>query len=752
MENGKNLASGIAAALVLAAVSVHASAGVSPAVPPGNPDDQIRFFWGVRWGLMYDSLVAAGFNMATEPSCGSFYYDMKTGKGKKGPMPGYEELAAKMKRDDFVWMIQLRPFNKYIREKYPRINRDGSKHIKSADSTAPGCMDELRGYVEYHAEVMSKFDCTVGVMTESEERIWSKPSFARHCIDAYKAATGRDMPPEAEKRAAPHWSKLKDIPPDRVVDKDYRLLSFYRWFWADGEGSPRYYRMALDVFREKLGYVPFSMYDPAIRVPPLWGGAGGVTHNDQWKMCYPYPYEHAYIVSEQNAMAEGTPGQRVVTLIQGIAASTALAPTNDLPAEVPEWRRRNPTTKFITPPPDMMLEQLWAVVSRKLDGFGFHGWDALWVESDRTYYHYTNPETRRTVERFIRDVAKPLGPLLKAIPERPPQVAVLDTFASAILSGWRGYDWDRDSRHCGYLAEAANLAPSTLYEEGIEKFGIPESVKVILACGQGVLTREMAAALKAFQKRGGKIVADASLAPAIKADAALPAVAYDAGKDDKDEAEDFGPDGELPKEMRLIRDCKRRDAGWRRRAAELAKICRVWAPVHAEVDSRYVFLRTRTYRSADYVFAVNDKRDFGDYVGQWRRIMEKGVPNRATVTVHRRAGAVYDLVRHKAVPFSVKDGKTLIPVEYETSDGRLLMVVDRPLSRLAVSAETVDGGARVTVKTADADAMIPIKVVSASGKPFYGVVQGGKWTRTVKGASADSVSVVNLADGSSARP
>ncbi|MBR2837382.1 MAG: hypothetical protein IKE55_01220, partial [Kiritimatiellae bacterium] len=128
-------------------------------------------------------------------------------------------------------------------------------------------------------------------------------------------------------------------------------------------------------------------------------------------------------------------------------------------------------------------------------------------------------------------------------------------------------------------------------------------------------------------------------------------------------------------------------------------------------------------------------------------VMEKGVPNEAVVTVRRKAGAVYDLVRHKAVPFTVKDGKTLIPVKYETSDGRLLMVVDRPLGALKFKTKHVEGGACVGVVSRDKDAMIPIMVTSATGKPFYGVVSGGRWMRTIKGLSADSAKVTNLADG-----
>lgn len=720
----------------------------SHAVPVGNPDDQIRFFWGLDW-RMYDSLPGVGFNIATEHPQGNFYYDFKKGKGKEGPRPDYDALTAKMKRDDFVWMIQLRPFSKYMKEKYPCINRDGTKFNRSVDITAPGCMEELRRYVEYHAEVGAQAPCVVALMPETEERIWTKPTFASHALAAYKAATGLEVPKEAEGRAAPHWSKLKDIPANRIVSKDHPLLKFYRWYWRDGQGYNQYCQMVLDIFKEKLGYTPFSMYDPSTRMPPLWGMVGNVTHNDQWMMCYPHPYAHAYVIAEQNAVAKGVPGQRVVTLVQGIAASSVIAPTNDLPRNIPEWRRKYPAAVFITPPPDMILEQLWVVSSRKIDGFGFHGWDALWVNGDdfgrgRMYYRYTNPQTRKTIERFMRDVAVPLGPLLKAIPERPSEIAVLDTYASALLSGEGYWDWYRASRGCGYLAEGANLAPSTLYEEDIAKNGIAPSIKVILAANQGVVTEETAAALKEFQQRGGKIVADNNFVPAIKPDAILP--------DEKSTAKivataesEIRADDVIPEEMKKIKDCKMRDIKWKARAAELSRICRQWSKAYVESDNNYIYLHARSYRTSDYIFAVNDKRDFGDYVGPWRRLMEKGMPNEATVTVKRTAGAVYDLEKHTAVPFTVKNGETHIPVKYETSDGRLLMVVDKPLAPLKVRAKEVDGGIKVTVTTPDKNVMIPIMVESSSGKPFYGVVSDGAWARVVKGMNLKTLKVRNLA-------
>jgi hypothetical protein len=159
----------------------------------------------------------------------------------------------------------------------------------------------------------------------------------------------------------------------------------------------------------------------------------------------------------------------------------------------------------------------------------------------------------------------------------------------------------------------------------------------------------------------------------------------------------------------------------------------------ADTDTPSIFTWTRSCGSADYVFAINDKRTFGPYMGAWKRICDKGEPNAGTVTVNRTAGAVYDLVRHVPVPFSVKDGKTRIKVEYTTNDGRVLMIAAAPLKPLAVRR---DAG-RLIVTSPDRDVMIPVKV--EAGEVFYGVVANGRYETSVD-ASKD-IRVVNLATG-----
>ncbi len=48
-----------------------------------------------------------------------------------------------------------------------------------------------------------------------------------------------------------------------------------------------------------------------------------------------------------------------------------------------------------------------------------------------------------------------------------------------------------------------------------------------------------------------------------------------------------------------------------------------------------VLVYRRTHKDTDYVFAVNDRREYGDYVGHHRKVMERGVACAAELTVRR---------------------------------------------------------------------------------------------------------------------
>lgn len=91
----------------------------------------------------------------------------------------------------------------------------------------------------------------------------------------------------------------------------------------------------------------------------------------------------------------------------------------------------------------------------------------------------------------------------------------------------------------------------------------------------------------------------------------------------------------------------------------------------------------------NYVFVINDKRTYGDYVGPWKMMAEKALPVKGKITVRKKAGAVYDLVERKMVPFKSANGVTELPVNFSGAGGKLFLLLPEklPAPGLNVSAD-----------------------------------------------------------------
>ncbi len=115
----------------------------------------------------------------------------------------------------------------------------------------------------------------------------------------------------------------------------------------------------------------------------------------------------------------------------------------------------------------------------------------------------------------------------------------------------------------------------------------------------------------------------------------------------------------------------------------------------------------RRWNDARYVFAINDNRTFGDYVGPWGLVMEKGMPIEGEVSLADGEGAVkavYELSRGGEVPFTRADGRVKVPVKYDTNDGRLFAFLPSKIE--SVSIEVNVEGSRF-VATADGTKSVP---------------------------------------------
>ena len=150
------------------------------------------------------------------------------------------------------------------------------------------------------------------------------------------------------------------------------------------------------------------------------------------------------------------------------------------------------------------------------------------------------------------------------------------------------------------------------------------------------------------------------------------------------------------------------------RAAELRQAIDAQYERYGDAASPDTVLRFRHYDSTDYLFVLNDKRTFGNYVGQHGKVMEQGLPHTDELQVRRGGGFVYDLVQHKPVPAATQDGMLKFAVELGPGDGRVFMITERPIAEVQVAAPArARRGERVSLH---------VRIVDEAGESLRAVI------------------------------
>ena len=344
----------------------------------------------------------------------------------------------------------------------------------------------------------------------------------------------------------------------------------------------------------------------------------------------------------------------------------------------------------------------------------YHGWQSLVDTGSTKGYVYTNPATQGVLTELTRDVVRPLGPTLLQVPDRPTDVAMLESAASQIFAGRGSYGWSGSwEADMHLILQWAHLQPRILFDETIMRDGL-DAYQVLVMPYCDVLTEGVVAKIKAFQKRGGIVVADEFLCPALLPDIVVPA-ARRTGKADQDKA------------------------ALQAKAVVLRQELDPFYARHGDSPDADIVVRFRQYRDSDYLFALNDKREFGDYVGHHGRVMEKGLPLSSRIWVARKGGTVYDLVKHRAVPARSAAGGMQFDVSFGPGDGSVFLITPAPVASVKLTAPArVKRGSGVEVVVAVLDAkgtplaaVVPVQleVTDSKGQPaefsgYYGAKDG----------------------------
>ena len=581
--------------------------------------------------------------------------------------------------------------NQELAEQYQRINRDGKPYERENACTRFPELQEFGYNVGASiATTFGRFPAVQAALIHSEVRDSSNLCFHDHDRAAFREFAGREIPDEAISKAGVRYSDIDGFPANRVIPDDDPLLAFYRWFWKDGDGwnplHTQVHKGLKSTGREDL----WTFFDPAVRVPSIWGSGGQVDVISQWTYTYPDPIKIGQAADELFAMAAGSPhGQQVMKMTQIIWYRTRTAPK--LPENESDrapWEIEIPEAPFITIAPDHLREAFWSKISRPVRGIMYHGWGSL-VGAPHTGYRYTNPQTREVLTELIHQVVRPLGPTLLEVPDRPSDVALLESFTSQMFArrgtrGW-GNSWEADMH---LVLQWAQIQPQIVYEETILRDGL-DQFRVLVLPHCDVLTESIAREVQEFQKRGGIVIADDTLCPALSADI-------------------------------LVSSCERTGEGDRDKAALQTKA----AELRKELDPRYgrgadssnadVVVRLRQYGRTDYLFAVNDKRTFGEYVGHHGRVMERGLPTNASLFIKRQGGYVYDLVAGEPEPIRQTASGIVLDADFDPGAGRVFMVTDQEIADVRiVTPDEAQLGSPLD---------LDVSVVDLAGQPVRAVI------------------------------
>lgn len=659
--------------------------------------------------------------------------------------PDAPEKVAEVKRmlnvalaNDFGVVASLSPghWAASAKKEFRRVDKNGKSHdVKPA--LCASC-PELQGFC-YNvgasvAQAYGAFPAWQAALLHTEIRDGANVCFHDRDRAAYRAATGQDYPENAPGKWGVEYAKLKGFPSDRVIADDEPLLKFLSWYWKEGDGWNRLntelHRGLKATGRKDM----WTFHDPAARVASVYGSGGGVDAISQWTYSYPDPIRIGVATDELFAMARGAAQpQSVMKMTQIIWYRSQTAPLakGDEVIKAPKspWEDTDPDAAFPTIAPMHLREAFWIKLARPVRGIMYHGWESLVpVEGSTSSYRYTHPQTRHELARLVREVVEPLGPALLQVPDRPADVAYLESFASQMFARRGTYGWGQT--WCGDAYQVlmwAHLQPEIVYDETVMRRGL-DGYRVLVMMDCDVLTAGVVERVQAFQAKGGLVVGDERLCPAIQADVTVQSYSR-------------------------TRKASEDRAALVAKAAELRQALDGRYSGYCDVSSPDVVTRCRTYGKTDYLFAVNDSREFGDYVGPYGLVMENGLPSEAVLSLGRKRGTVYDLVAGREVKADVRRGRLQIPRAFGPCEGTVLMVMDPAIDGVTLDVpQAAARGESVTcsVSVVDDDgrpvaAVVPVRVeildpagAEAEWSGFYGA-QDGRLVLKLELASNDRV-------------
>ena len=319
-----------------------------------------------------------------------------------------------------------------------------------------------------------------------------------------------------------------------------------------------------------------------------------------------------------------------------------------------------------TPPPHMLREAVWLCCSRPIELMTFWGWHRVLTSGNMRTLEELEEELEGLDEKtawekgkqagekgglFIPEVVdemtalserlwRPYGRLVKGWRNRPRRLAVIRSLAASLYSNERWWTG-------GWLLKAltaTGVPYDVLYDDAFADEGLLDGYDVVALPNTPAVTSREAEGLRRLIDAGGLVLADekcgVEIPGIVRLAAEQPQQVQDLLQREQQLRQQYaGSEQALPpqvaEELQKLNDLRWRSAGTH---AELARHLSDRLHLQIRCETPDVVYNILEAEGATYLVAVNDRRVFGRYLGRWRRVRERGLPQRTTFVADRELG------------------------------------------------------------------------------------------------------------------
>jgi Concanavalin A-like lectin/glucanases superfamily/Beta-galactosidase trimerisation domain len=530
-------------------------------------------------------------------------------------------------------------------------------------------------------------------LLNSENENIAEPDYSEAGRKRAKKELGFDMPVPANQKKEKDGTAGRVISVPKavktrtpVVFKDSnKWYRFFKWFWQRGYGDNYLNEDIKNIIKQKFPDAKVT-HDP-FRDVPLFHRNKGLDQIGTWFYTHPDASE---TLGAAETLVNATQGEKKTKGIN-FGASLWLYDNKICPAKN-RYAGVQPT--------DIIIESDWLAFSRIPEVIEHYSLTHL-MPSARPQFKQKNIYDK--LMQFSKEILQPLWPTVSRLKRAPRKCAMLLSFGSQLFGNkiWSGYG---GSSGFGYYAalQKAHIPTDIIFDENIQR-GDLSKYKVLFMHSISHLPKSVFDKIIAFTKNGGTVICGEPFAKLIPG-----AVKFDMDMTKRKKSTYY----HIQNKGGFTADIVYQDM--LKKAAMVRDLLKNKIKNYADCDSSEVFLNVLEKNGAKYVFVVNDKRTFGDYVGKkYRAVMEQGLSQTVNVNLRTKNAAVYDLVSHRKLNTIAKGEQTVVSLKLKPAWGAILAVYPQEISKVdIVIPQTLIAGE---------ESKFTIKVIDKNGKPISGV-------------------------------